>query len=125
MLKPSPLLARLRLPSDHGCVATFLTVTEVYWKGSEMATKVLIADDNKPMADVVKLVLTREDYDVRVVHDGLSAIRAAKEWKPDIILLDVMMPQMNGFEVCRRLRQYEATAATPILLLTAKSSSEV
>jgi lipopolysaccharide/colanic/teichoic acid biosynthesis glycosyltransferase len=87
-----------------------------------MGAKVLIADDNKPMADVVKLVLTKEDYDVRVVHDGLSAIRMAKEWKPDIILLDVMMPQMNGFEVCRRLRQIESTSLIPILLLTAKSS---
>jgi lipopolysaccharide/colanic/teichoic acid biosynthesis glycosyltransferase/ActR/RegA family two-component response regulator len=88
----------------------------------DMGAKVLIADDNKPMADVVKVVLSKEDYDVRIVHDGLAAIRAAKEWKPDIILLDVMMPQMNGFEVCRRLRQHDGTSATPILLLTAKSS---
>jgi lipopolysaccharide/colanic/teichoic acid biosynthesis glycosyltransferase/CheY-like chemotaxis protein len=87
-----------------------------------MGAKVLIADDNKPMADVVKAILAKEDYQVRVVHDGLSAVRAAKEWKPDLILLDVMMPQMNGFEVCRRLRQYDATSTTPIVLLTAKSS---
>lgn len=89
-----------------------------------MSAKILIVDDSKPMTDVVKLVLGSENYQLKVEHDGLSAIRTARAWKPDIILLDVMMPKIDGFEVCRRLRRLESLQSVPIILLTAKSSVE-
>ncbi len=89
-----------------------------------MSAKVLIVDDSKPMTDVVKMVLSTDNYRVKVEHDGMSAIRTAREWKPDIILLDVMMPSIDGFEVCRRLRRLESINNVPIIMLTARSQVE-
>jgi lipopolysaccharide/colanic/teichoic acid biosynthesis glycosyltransferase/CheY-like chemotaxis protein len=87
-----------------------------------MGAKIMIVDDNQPTTDVLRLILGTEDYQVQVQHDGMSAIRAAKEWRPDLILMDVMMPNMSGFEVCRRLRRMESMSSTPIIMLTAKTS---
>ncbi|MDD5509752.1 MAG: response regulator transcription factor [Dehalococcoidales bacterium] len=80
---------------------------------------VLIVEDDRALLDVLKFNLTKEGYHVITALDGSQALEAARQKQPDIILLDVMLPEIDGFDVCRILRQ-EMT--TPILMLTAKDS---
>lgn len=88
-----------------------------------MTIRVLVADDDPDIARFVELNLTLEGYQVQVVHDGASALQAALDDPPDLVLLDVMMPGLDGVEVLRRLRTSAATAVTPVVLLTARSQS--
>ena len=88
-----------------------------------MTGRVLVADDDADIAGFVELNLTLEGFEVEVVHDGASALRSALASPPDLLLLDVMMPHVDGVEVLRRLRADPSTAALPIVLLTAKSLS--
>jgi pilus assembly protein CpaE len=76
------------------------------------------------LARISSTVLRKDGYQVQTANDGPSALEAAEMWRPDLILLDVMMPGMDGYEVCRLLRQTEAHAHTPIIMLTARSSIE-
>lgn len=86
--------------------------------------KVLVVDDTPMIVQLVKLTLHRKGHEVRVADNGLAGVAAAKEWRPDIIIMDVMMPEMDGYEATRQLRQYPATALTPILILSAQDSLE-
>jgi two-component system OmpR family response regulator len=81
--------------------------------------KVLIVEDDRTLLDVLKYNLTKEGHDVVTASDGVEALDVARNKKPDLIVLDVMLPKLDGFEVCRILRR-ETT--TPILMLTAKAS---
>ena len=83
-----------------------------------MATRVLIVDDEPMVTEVVQRYLRREGYDVAVAADGAEALRVAQEWVPDLVILDLMLPSVDGLEVCRRLR---ATTQLPIIMLTARS----
>jgi len=85
--------------------------------------RVLVADDDTDIARFIELNLTLEGYQVQVVYDGASALQAALDDPPNLVLLDVMMPSMDGVEVLRRLRASAATAVTPVVLLTARSLS--
>jgi pilus assembly protein CpaE len=69
-------------------------------------------------------VLNKEGYEVRAAENGMEGVRAATIWKPDIVLLDVMMPGMDGYETCRRLRQIPHMASIPIIMVTAKTTIE-
>lgn len=82
-----------------------------------MGKKVLIVDDEKNIVDILKFNLKKEGFDTIEAYDGEQALAMANSEKPDLILLDVMLPKMDGFTVCRKLRQ---TMSTPILMLTAK-----
>ena len=82
-----------------------------------MSKLVLIVDDEKPIVDILKYNLMKEGYETIEAYDGMQALEYALEKKPDIILLDVMLPKMDGFEVCRRVRE---KLSTPILMLTAR-----
>ncbi len=82
--------------------------------------KVLLVEDELDLASLINNWLAREHHLVEVVHDGATALHKLKVAKYDVIILDVMLPGMNGFEVCRQYRQ--SRGATPILFLTAKSS---
>lgn len=82
--------------------------------------KVLVVDDERDLVDIVAFNLRREQYDVLTAYDGESAIEIARRDPPDLVILDLMLPGMNGLEVCRRLRQEPRTAQTPIVMLTAK-----
>ncbi len=84
-----------------------------------MKQKILVVDDEKPIADILKFNLEKEGYDVTCAHDGNDAIALAEEIKPDIILLDIMLPGKDGNEVCREVRK---TQSMPIIMLTAKDS---
>lgn len=81
--------------------------------------KILVVDDEKPIADILQFNLKKEGYDVYCAYDGLRAIEMVDEIVPDLILLDIMLPKMDGMEVCREVRKkYEM----PIIMLTAKDS---
>ena len=87
-----------------------------------MADKnVLIVDDDVKTVELVKLYLTRDGYGVLTAYDGIEALRLARESGPDLIVLDLMLPDMDGFEVCRVLRQ---ESDVPIIMLTARSTDQ-
>ena len=81
--------------------------------------RILIADDNTQNADLLEAHLDGTGYDTRVVYSGEDALAAARDWPPDVILLDVMMPKMSGFDVCRQLRAAAATKDVSVLMVTA------
>lgn len=84
-----------------------------------MEKKVLVVDDEKPIADILQFNLKKEGFEVYCAYDGNEAINMVEEVQPDIILLDIMLPLMDGMEVCREVRKkYEM----PIIMLTAKDS---
>jgi DNA-binding response OmpR family regulator len=86
-------------------------------------TRVLVVDDDPVIADLVAFRLTRLGLDVSVETDGQAGLAAARELHPDLVVLDWMMPRMNGLEMCAALRADpdEQLARTPVLLLTAKA----
>src|SRR5205085_4996287 len=84
-----------------------------------MRSRILIVDDEETLATSLTFLLTREGYEVETAGDGVSALRRFSEEPADLILLDVMLPAIDGIEVCRRIR---ATSAVPIIMLTAKDS---
>lgn len=86
--------------------------------------KVLIADDEEDIKTVVKLYLESKGYDVVTSYDGLDTLDKAKAEKPDLILLDIMMPVINGFEVCQQLKADEETKQIPIVMLSAASQAD-
>ncbi|MCK1994697.1 MULTISPECIES: response regulator YycF [Peribacillus] len=84
-----------------------------------MDKKILVVDDEKPIADILQFNLKKEGYEVFCAYDGNEALKMVEERQPDLILLDIMLPQRDGMEVCREVRKkYE----TPIIMLTAKDS---
>ena len=82
-----------------------------------MGKKILIVDDEKNIVDILKFNLKKDGFDTIEAYDGEQALNLALSEKPDLILLDIMLPKMDGFTVCRKIRQ---TMETPILMLTAK-----
>ena len=87
-----------------------------------MTKKILVVDDSPMMVKMVRDQLEHKGFQVNTAQDGLACIRTAEEWNPDLILMDVMMPEMDGYEACARLRSMEATAHIPIMMLTAKAT---
>ncbi len=81
--------------------------------------KILVVDDEKPIADILEFNLIKEGFQVFCAYDGVEAVRLANEVVPDLVLLDIMLPQMDGMEVCRELRK---KFEMPIIMLTAKDS---
>jgi two-component system, OmpR family, alkaline phosphatase synthesis response regulator PhoP len=81
--------------------------------------RVLIADDNTSNAELLEAHLDGGGFDTRIAANGEEALKLAAEWKPELVLLDVMMPKLSGFEVCKRLRADPATKAVPVLMVTA------
>ena len=81
--------------------------------------KVLLVDDDPDFVEAVKVIVESGGYDVRVAYDGQEGLEAVAEDKPDLIVLDVMMPVMNGHQACNSLKKNPDTAQIPIILLTA------
>lgn len=81
--------------------------------------KVMVVDDHAPSRMTAAALLSVEGYDVLEVDSGIKALSLVKKYEPDIILMDVMMPEMDGFEVCRRLKEDEHTRLTPLIFVTA------
>ena len=86
-------------------------------------TKVLVIDDDKSIVDLLQVLLTRTGYEVCVAHDGREGLAVARQEKPDLIILDVMMPELDGFSVSGILFQDPVMRQIPVLILTAKSAS--
>jgi DNA-binding response OmpR family regulator len=85
-----------------------------------MGAHILIADDEPNILISLEFLMRREGYTVRVARDGQEALDAMETEKPDLLLLDVMMPRKTGFDVCREVRAHATLKDTPILMLTAK-----
>jgi len=83
--------------------------------------RILLADDDPRVVQVVSRYLDLEGYEVEAVSDGESAVERATANPPDLVILDIMMPAIDGIEACRRIRANQATARTPILMFSALS----
>ena len=81
--------------------------------------RVLIADDNPQGVELLEASLSGSDYEIRTAADGEETLRQVQQWRPDLILLDIMMPKISGFEVCKRLRANPATRDVAVLMITA------
>jgi len=82
--------------------------------------RILIVDDEPNIVLALELLMKKEGYEVHTVDDGERAVQAAKELRPDLILLDIMMPKMDGYEVCQRIRSDASLKDVSIIMLTAK-----
>ncbi|MCI0586510.1 MAG: response regulator [Planctomycetes bacterium] len=82
--------------------------------------RVLVVDDEPYILRSLSYVLRKEGYEVREARSGLEALEAVKTERPDLVFLDVMIPEVNGFEVCRTIRQNPALAGVRIVMLTAR-----
>ena len=81
--------------------------------------RVLIVDDNQQNAELLEAHLDGTGYETRIAANGEETLTAAREWNPDLLLLDVMMPKMSGFQVCKRLRADPATKTVGVIFVTA------
>lgn len=82
--------------------------------------KILLVDDSRTTLMMEKMILRTEDFDIVTAADGAEGVRMAIAEKPDLIVLDIVMPNMDGFETCTALRAQESTAATPIIMVTTR-----
>ncbi|HTX92390.1 MAG TPA: response regulator [Anaerolineales bacterium] len=87
-----------------------------------MAYQILVVDDNEINLSLVSKILELEGYKVESAHNCTQAIKSVTDHKPDLAILDVMMPDMDGYELCRKLRQPPISAGMPIVMLTAMNS---
>ena len=85
--------------------------------------KILIVDDSRLIAHVAKTMLTKRGHEIIVAQDGKAGLEAAKSEKPDIILLDVIMPIMDGYEVCEHLKEDDSTKEIPIIMVTSQAEA--
>lgn len=83
--------------------------------------KILVVDDESDILELLKYNLTKEGYDVKTALDGMKGVDIAKTFKPDLIILDIMMPKQDGVETCRQIREVPELANTFIIFLTARS----
>jgi len=88
------------------------------------AQKKILAVDDNPDNTTIVVELFGEDYDLRTAETGKEAMEIAMDFQPDIILLDIMLPDIDGYEVCRRLREYPSLCDTKIIMVTAKGALE-
>ena len=86
--------------------------------------KVLVVDDSPTAMFMVTTILKREPYDLVKAHDGQQAIEVAAAERPDLILMDVVLPRKTGFEACRELKQREDTKSIPVILVTTRGEGE-
>lgn len=89
--------------------------------GNKPMHKVLVVDDEEPILELLKYNLEKEGYEVKTASDGLKGIEIAKKFLPDVVLLDIMMPKMDGVETCRRIREIPEMEKTFVVFLTARS----
>ena len=83
-------------------------------------TKILVVDDDEHIAELISLYLIREGYDTKEVYNGNDAVKAFEEYKPNLIMLDIMLPGLDGYGVCKEIRK---TSGVPIIMLTAKGDT--
>ncbi len=86
--------------------------------GAPPPPRILIADDNAQNVELLEAYLASGDWDTRTAADGEETLKLVREWQPDLILLDIMMPKISGFEVCKRLRADPGTRDIAVLMIT-------
>src|SRR5262245_36453885 len=106
----SQIMGRRRPTETPGAVASGAT-----------AGRALVVEDETDVAELIRYHLSREGYEVSVVASGTEALRVARETVPDLILLDIMIPQLNGWEICRRIKQEPETRAIPVIMVTGRA----
>jgi PleD family two-component response regulator len=89
-----------------------------------MRKRVLLVDDSSTILMMEKMILLRGPYDITTARDGMEALEKASAERPDLILLDVVMPRMDGFETCRRLRAQEDTRDIPVIFVTTRGEAD-
>lgn len=89
-----------------------------------MGARILIAEDEPNIVTLLQFLLQGGDHEVRVARDGAEALQLAESFMPNVLLLDVMMPLRNGYEVCRKIRENPALQRVKILMLTARGRDE-
>jgi CheY-like chemotaxis protein len=89
-----------------------------------MSTTVLIVDDNEQNVQIMSTMLLSRGFEVRIARDGKGALQAVRQHPPDLILLDIMMPEMDGMEVLDNLKSDPRSAAIPVVMVTAKTQDE-
>src|SRR6267143_4761208 len=89
-----------------------------------MPGKILVADDSPHIREILKLSLETDGFTVVLAEDGEQALARVAQEKPDLVIMDIMMPKVNGFQVCRRLKSNPATHDVPVIMLTAKSGDQ-
>lgn len=95
------------------------------FEGATLLTRsILLVDDEPQTRDLLRLMLKRDGYEVYEAEDGYDALAKVQQYLPDVLLLDVMMPEIDGIEVCRRLKANEATAVIPVIMLSARTHPE-
>ena len=82
--------------------------------------RVLVIEDERDVAELMRYTLAKEGGDVRLSANGVDGLRHAREWRPDLILLDIMVPELNGWEICRRLKQDEETRDIRVVMVTGR-----
>ncbi len=82
--------------------------------------KILLVDDSSTVLLMEKMILSKHDYELVLARDGQECVEKAVAERPDLILLDVVMPRMDGFEACRKLRELEETRAIPVIMVTTR-----
>src|SRR5689334_11054595 len=82
--------------------------------------KILLVDDSSTVLLMERMILSKNQYDVVTAKDGLEGIENARAERPDLILMDVVMPRMDGFEACQKLREADDTQAIPVIMLTTR-----
>ena len=82
--------------------------------------KILVVDDDKHIAELISLYMMKEGYETQEIYDGKEAAAAVEDFQPDLILLDLMLPGMDGYQVCTEVRK---TSRVPIIMLTAKGET--
>lgn len=84
-----------------------------------IGSRLLIVDDNVPNCELLEAYLADDQYEIEMAYDGQEALEAVARREPDLILLDIMMPRLSGYEVCQRLKENDETRAIPVLMVTA------
>jgi twitching motility two-component system response regulator PilG len=115
---------RFSFPNTGGKLSCFALDDDHKKEKSMNKKKVLIVEDEESLLKLESILLTSKGYDVTGVPDGQSALDLIETMKPDLVLLDIMLPEIDGFEVCRRIKSNEATKHIPVIMLTAKKSRE-